>query len=188
VIKDKLGRETSFAIASCLLAASMLGIGATRSEAATADVDRLFQDAKEQAGVLARDTDTMRSFTHSNVSWEAHADEIERIKSHINKLGEIVYQLQTARDDSDRRHQETIDRMLPSLQELAANTTAIIDHVNQDHLDLQNPDYQEYLKENVGLANNNLQVVSDMVAYDSAKDKIERLHSKLAKLDASQAR
>jgi hypothetical protein len=63
-----------------------------------------------------------------------------------------------------------------------------IDHLNQNDKDLPDPDQQEYLKGNVGLARNVLQVVSDMVAYDSARDKIEKLQAKLAKSDVSQAR
>jgi dynactin complex subunit len=180
MFKVKPGKQVSF-VASCLLAAAMLGICATRANATTADVDQLFQDARTQAGLLARDTDTMESFTHSDLSWEAHADEVRMIKSHINKLGEMVSQLQAVRDDTDKRHQEAIDRILPSLQELASNTTAIIDHLNHNQSDLQDPSYQEYLKANVGLANNIFQVVSDTVTYDNTKDKIERLQEKLAR-------
>jgi uncharacterized cupredoxin-like copper-binding protein len=88
-------------MASCLLTAVMSGIIGTGSNAAAADVDQLFQDAKTQAALLQRDTDKMEGFTLSDLSWEAHAAEIELIKGHINKLGEIVSQLQAVRGDTE---------------------------------------------------------------------------------------
>jgi seryl-tRNA synthetase len=127
----------------------------------------------------ARDTDIMEAYTRSDVTWVSHATEIERIKRHINKLGGVVSQLQAARDDASKQHQVAIDRILPNLQELASNTQAIIDHLNQTQSDLQSPNYQDYLRENANLAKNILQVVSDTVAYDSTKDKLEKLQAKL---------
>jgi hypothetical protein len=176
-------KQVSFVMASCLLATALFGLCATRSNAATADVDQLFQEAKAQAALLARDTDIMESFTHSGVTWEGHADEVDMIKNHINKLGEIISQLQGARGDVGKRHQEAIDSILPPLQELAANTTGVISYLNQYEGRLQNPAYQDYLTENVQLADNLFQIVSDTVTYDSTKDKIEKLHRKLASLE-----
>jgi hypothetical protein len=183
MFRVKPEKQVSFVMASCLLAAALFGLCATRSNAATADVDQLFQEAKAQAALLAMDADIMESFTHSGVTWEAHADEVNMIKNHINKLGEIISQLQGARGDVGRRHQEAIDSILPPLQELAANTTAVISYLNQYEGLLQNPAYQDYLTENVQLADNLFQIVSDTVTYDSTKDKIEKLHRKLASLE-----
>jgi hypothetical protein len=137
--------------------------------------------------VLEHDTDIMEGFTHSNVSWEAHAGEVDNIKSHINKLGSIVFQLQTARGDCGTQHQESIDRLLSPLQELAANTSAIIDHLNQNRDDLNNSEYQEYLEENAALASDIFHVISDTVAYDGARDKIEKLQAKYSRADISLA-
>jgi hypothetical protein len=178
----KPGKQITVGMATGLLAAAMLGVCATRLSAATADVDQLFQEARTQAALLARDTDLMESFTYSNLSWESHANEIDMIKTHINKLGVIISQLQAARGDVGKRHQAAIDDILPPLQELADNTTAIISYLNQYEGRLQNPAYQDYLGENVQLADNLYQIVSDTVAYDSTKDRIEKLHQKLAKL------
>jgi hypothetical protein len=183
MLRVKPAKQVSVAMASCLLAAAMLGICATRLNGASANVDQLFQEAKTQAALLARDADIMESFTFSGLTWQAHADEVNLIKSHINKLGEIVSQLQAARGDVGARHQETIDRVLPPLRELAANTTAIISYLNQHQGILQNPVYQGYLTDNAQLAENLYQVVSDTVTYDSTKDRIASLQQKLAALN-----
>jgi ABC-type transporter Mla subunit MlaD len=183
--KLKPRKQVSAVLATCLLGAAMFGICTTRLNAATADVDQLFQEAKTQAALLARDADTMESFTYSGVTWELHANQIDMIKSHINKLGVMISQLEAAQGDVGKRHQETIDRILPPLRELAANTTAVIDYLNQYEGRLQNPAYQDYLKQNLELSDNLYQVVSDTVAYDRTKDQIANLHQKLARLSAS---
>jgi hypothetical protein len=179
---NRPGKPVSAMVATCLLGAAMFGICATCLSAATTDVDQLFQEARMQAALLARDTDLMESFTYSNVSWESHANEINMVKTHINKLGVIISQLQAARGDVGERHQEAIDQVLPPLQELADNTTTIISYLNQYEGRLQNPAYQDYLGENVQLADNLYRIVFDTVAYDSTKDRIEKMHQKLAGL------
>jgi hypothetical protein len=182
MLSDRPGKSVSAMLATCLLGAAMFGICATRLSAATTDVDQLFQEARTQAALLMHDTDLMESFTYSNVSWESHANEIDMIKTHINRLGVVISQLQAARGDVGKRHQEAIDRVLPPLKELAANTTMIISYLNQYEGRLQNPAYQNFLGENVQLAANLCQIVADTVAYDSTKDRIEKLHQKLDRL------
>src|SRR5215471_13567265 len=120
-------------------AAVLLGVCSIWSYAAAADVDQLLQQASAQAFQLRRDSATLESFTRSRVSWQSHAAQINTIRTHVNDLGQTLSQLQAARDSAGKASQQAIDRIQPILQELASNTTSIIEHLNQNPNRLRDP-------------------------------------------------
>jgi hypothetical protein len=90
----------------------------------------------------------MTSLLHNDVSWESHAAMLSRIKDHVNNTGRIVAKLQEEREEASPWQQQAIDRMVPMLKEIAANTSAAIEHLNQNHERPGTPDYAEYLQQN----------------------------------------
>ena len=174
-------RLIKFVTAFCVVAAAVLGVSGMWSNAAAADLTQLFQDARTQAAQLRRDAVQMESFTRSKLAWRSYADQVETIKAHVNKTGDIVSQIQAARGGAGKRQQEAIDRMVPLLQELASNTTAIIDHLNQTPKHLTDPTYQQYLSANAELATALSQEVSDAVASDNAERKIQKLQDQVSR-------
>src|ERR1700682_6690210 len=62
-----------------LLLATLLAAG-IRAQAATPkdspQVTKLLEDIKTQAADLQKDSDELESFTHSDLSWESHAEEL----------------------------------------------------------------------------------------------------------------
>jgi uncharacterized phage infection (PIP) family protein YhgE len=162
-----------------LVAAVMLGVCSMWSYAAAADVDQLLQQASAQASQLRRDSATLESFTRSNVSWRSHAAQINTIKTHVNQLGQTLSQLEAARDSAGKSQQAAIDRIRPVLEELASNTTAIIDHLNQNPKRLLDPAYREYLRANDDLAANLNQQTSDIVAFSRAERRFQEAQSRV---------
>jgi hypothetical protein len=162
-----------------LVAAAMFGVCSMWSNAATADVDQLLQQARAQAFQLRRDSATLESFTRSNVSWQSHAGQINTIRTHVNQLGQTLSQLQAARDSAGQPYQQAIDRMQPLLQELAFNTTAIIDHLSQNPKRLTDPTYREYLRANADLASNLAEETSNIVAFARAERRFQELKAKV---------
>ena len=158
-------KMVSFTTPYWLVAAVMLGVCSMWSNAAAADVDQLLQQASAQASQLRRDSATLESFTRSNVSWRSHAAQINTIRTHVNQLGQTLSQLEAARDSAGKSQQAAIDRIRPVLEELASNTTTIIDHLNQNPKRLFDPAYREYLRANDALAADLNQQTSDIVAF-----------------------
>jgi len=144
------------------------------------EVTRLLADAREKAAELSRDADDMEALLRSDVSWQTHADMLERVKEHVNQLGRIAAQLEQKRDSASQWQQQAIDRMLPVLKELAANTTVAINHLNENKTrPLQISSYPQYLKENAESAHNLADVISSFVKYGETKAKVEKLEQKL---------
>lgn len=150
----------------------------TNALAQTADVSSLFQEARTTAIQLNKDANTMESYTRSNVSWESHTAQIAQIREHVNRAGSLLSHMQAARADAKPWHQDAIDGITPTLKELASNTEAIIDHLNQNPKLLRDPTYVQYLRSNAQLANELSSAVGNMVDYDKTKTRMEEMEAK----------
>ena len=88
-------------------------------------------------------------------------------------------QLEAARDSTGKSQQEAIDRIRPVLEELASNTTAVIDHLNQNPKRLTDPTYREYLTANDDLAANLNQQTSDIVGFSKAERRFQEAKARV---------
>ena len=169
----------SFTTRYWLVAAVMLSVCSMWSSAAAADVDQLFQQASARALQLRRDSATLESFSRSSLSWQSHTGQVNTIRTHINELGQTLSQLEAARDSAGKAQQAAIDRIRPVLEELASNTTAIIDHINQNPRRLSDPAYRDFLRANDALAANLNQQTSDIVAFSQAERRFQEAQAKV---------
>lgn len=152
---------------------------ARAQNAENAQVTRLLADARDQAAVLARDADEMETLIRSDVSWQSHAVMLDEIKEHLNQLGRTTKQLEEMRSSASVWQQQAIDRMMPLLKELATNTTAAINHLNENRLRPTTGNYPEYLKENTETARQLSDMISSFVKYGETRAKLEKLEQRL---------
>jgi hypothetical protein len=87
----------------------------------------------------------------SHFDWRTHADYLESVKEHLNRLAGIIQKLQTEREKASP-WQQTIDRVIPLLQELANNTTNAMNHLNQNQIRPVSGDCPTRLHENAETA------------------------------------
>src|SRR3982751_3897999 len=121
-----------------LYAALFVGALLTTASAVSADsrktdseqVSKLLSDAKSEALVLERDAEQLSAFTQSSVSWQSYADQLNLIRTHVNKVGSMVRQLNDLRVISSQWQRIAIDRLTPLLDELATNTQQTIEKLN----------------------------------------------------------
>jgi hypothetical protein len=169
---------TFVTLASLLLATTSLSLvsrAAGAPEEDSKEVSDLLSQARAQAVELKNDATEMESFTRSNVSWESHAAKITAIQNHVNTVGETVAKLNQASTAASPWQKTAIDRVTPLLQELARNTTSIINHLNNEKgRRLNTQEHKEYLKTNAELAANMSSVIADSVDYGKTKAKFEK--------------
>lgn len=151
------------------------------TNAKAADVNSLFQQARVTAGQLDRDAARLESYTKSNMAWKTHSAQITEIKEHINKAGSILSQLHAAREDAKPWQQDGIDAITPTLKELASNTEAAINHLNENPKRLKDPDYLQYVRSNATLAHELATALDNIVEFENTKTKMEQLETKLGK-------
>ena len=161
-----------------VLGMMLFAFGWTPAYGDSAQASKLLQDAKTSAAQLKQDSVQMESYTRSRLSWESHASQVNRIKDHVNQSGKILADLHTARDGAEGWQQDAIDKITPLLQELASNTTSIIDHLN-DKKQTWHPEYQDYLRSNAELATDLSRLIGDYTDFGNAKAKTQAMELKL---------
>jgi hypothetical protein len=168
-------KTAALLILTLLLVATLL----PAQNAENPEVAALLQQARDQAAASSRDADELEALTRNNVSWQSHATKLEDMKDHVNAMGRLVSKLVASRDSASPWQQQAVDRMVPLLEELAANTTAAIQHVSQNQERPTSGNYTEYLKENTETAHELSDMISSFVRYGQTRAKLENLEQKL---------
>jgi hypothetical protein len=168
--------------ASSLAATMLMGwiIFSTVAKAAGAveseQVSKLLSDAKMQAFQLKEDAEQLESFTRSTTTdWASHSGAITKIKENVNTMGRLLAKLQENRSGAALWQQTAIDRINPVAKELAANTTAAIEHLNKNPHQLNTANYQNYLEAIADNASNLARTIAEFVDYGKTKQRLDRL-------------
>lgn len=175
----KLIRPASLALSLIALAFAMAPVCGAQASKDSKEASRLLSDVKSEAVQLRHDADELKAFTHSTLTWQSHSAKVDQIKEHVNNAGELVSKLDNARDEASPWQQQAIDRITPMLKELAANTTATIEHLNQRPQLLHTGPYADYVAANYEVASSLAELISDYVDYGKSKARSEDLASKL---------
>ena len=144
------------------------------------EVAQLLSDAKVEAIELEHDAMAMETFTYNKVSWETHATQLSLITEHVNQIGKLLAKLDAARETASTWQQKAIDQIEPLLKQLAANTSAAIEHLKNTKNVHQANEYKSYLKANSKAAENLATLIGDFIEYDETEDKLAALNQKLA--------
>ena len=144
-----------------------------------AGVQDLLYQSREEAIGLDRDADQMEMLVRSDLDWTTHAVYLESVKTHVNRLGQIIGKLQSERDQASPWQQQTIDRIIPMLREIAANTTKAIDHLNTNQVRPVSGDYPTWLRANAETAHELAQLISDTIDYGQTRARLEKLATEL---------
>jgi hypothetical protein len=73
--------------------ALLLAMGSTLAKAQSKDsveINKLLADAKMHAALAEYDSDTLYTFTNSEIPLEVHASQIRMISEHLNDLEKVV--------------------------------------------------------------------------------------------------
>jgi hypothetical protein len=140
---------------------------------------QLLGEARAEAAELAKDADETESLIRNDVSWQTHAQMLDGVKEHVNNLARIVDKLTATRASGSELQEQAVDRILPLLKELAANTTAAINYLNQNKTRPIGEPYTQYLKDNAETAHQLASTVSSLFEYEKTMNKMGELKSKL---------
>lgn len=143
------------------------------------EVTNLLSEVKTEAVQLRHDADELKIFTHSTRTWESHSAKVTEIKGHVNNAGALLTKLNNAKGTASSWQQQAIERITPMLQELAANTTATIEHLNKRPQLFHTTPYVDYVNSNYEVAASLSELISDYVDYGKSKARSEELASKL---------
>lgn len=134
--------------------------------------------AKFEAVQVQQTAEEMCTFKYSKISWQTQAAKLEELKTHLNKLGEFAVSMNNVEEPSPWQ-QVAIGDITPMMQELAANVTMAIYHLDASRQDYAFSSFPEYVEANAELAANTAEMISDYVTYDEVKQKARELSNEL---------
>lgn len=144
----------------------------------SAQISTLLADAKAEAVELKHDSAEMESFTKSKLNWETYGRKVELIREHINKTGKLLAQMKEAETTGSPWQQTAIKQIEPLLRELADNTSATIEHLNNNREKIHFQELKDYVRAHYELSSELEALIRDFVNYGEAKEKVERLSVK----------
>ena len=160
------------------LAAGSLLIPTTLRPMDSPEVTKLLAEIKAEAIELKVDSGDMESFTRSTMTWRGYGSKLDMIKGHVNNALTLLAKLKNAEATGSQWQQAAIKRIEPLLKELADNTTATINHLNDNQGKVHMPAFTGYVKANYALATDLEALIRDFVDYANAKENFESLSSK----------
>jgi hypothetical protein len=165
--------------AACFIVISPPGKASANTIEDSQEISKILSDAKSEAVELRDDAERMEAFTRSKLSWHSLAVKLDEIKEHVNKSGRLLAKLQDVRETGSLWQQQAIDHITPALTELAANTTATIEHLNANRTPVHRKALENYCNVNYRLAKELAALVGDFVDYGEAKATFAELQSKV---------
>jgi trans-aconitate methyltransferase len=140
---------------------------------------KILATAREEASVLAQDAADLEAFSRSQTSWQSYAGQLAQIREHINKMGDLLRQLDDMRIVAASWQRIAIDRIHPVLRELADNTQLTISQLNANPTRIHFKSYADYISAHRELANDLAALANEFVTYGQLKAKLDHLSRKL---------
>ena len=120
---------------------------ATQPSAYLADrASTLLAEIQKEAVGLRRNAATLGTFARGTQhSWQSHARYLDRVKVHINEVGERIAELQRMRNSVLPWQQQAITELTTHAVQVAASTQAAIVQLNENRNSLLTSEYQAHL-------------------------------------------
>jgi hypothetical protein len=136
-------KTTLYVFTGCLAAVTVLAAG---EPAGSTDPLRLLKDLRAQA-VDTRNTatDLQTSDWVANPDWEINATKLDELKGEINAMGRTLARLQETEDSAAPFERKAIEEAVPMLKEMAENTEAAIQYVNEHPTQLMLNSYRDHI-------------------------------------------
>ncbi len=157
---------------------SPLLAGVARSD--SQELATLLDQASDEARELAIDAEDLQTLIVSDQNWLTHTLKLAKIKGHVDNMALIVDKMIKAKSSGSELQEQAVERILPLVKELQANTTAATNYLNQNKDRPVSDAYKRYLEENTETARQLSDIISALDDYEKSMTEINRIRSKLA--------
>src|ERR1700743_3691300 len=133
---------------------------------------QLLSDASDEALELADDANETKALILNDENWVTHALMLAKVKGHVDNMAIIVEKLSKAEKSGSELQEQAVERMLPLVKELSANTTAAINYLNQNKTRPLSGAYAQYLQKNADTARQLSSMISALFEYEKSMTEI----------------
>ena len=140
----------------------------------------LLAEIKREAAQLTRHADTLRTFAgNPQYSWQSHTFYLNKVKGHINAVGERTAELQQIRYAVLPWQEQAITEVTSHAAQLAASTQAAIIYLNKNQGRHFVPEYRDHLTAIADSSDDMKQTVDKFLDYEQTQQKFQRLQNEL---------
>jgi hypothetical protein len=157
--------------------------GAPEDQLATYSSGRasmLLDEIRKQSTELRLQADTLGTFAGSSqYSWRSHIFYLNKVKGHINAVGERTAELQQIRHAVLPWQQQAITEVTSHAAKVAASTHAAIVYLNENQNRLSVSEYGDHLTTIADSSEDMKQTVNKFLDYEKAQRKLQQLQNEL---------
>jgi hypothetical protein len=140
----------------------------------------LLAEIQEEAVGLRLHADTLGTFGwNPQYSWQSHAFYLDRVKGHINAVGERIAELQQIGHAVLPWQQQAITEVTSHAAKVAASTQAAIVHLRENQNSLFGSEYRDHLTTIADSSADMKQTVGKFLDYEKAHQKFHQLQNEL---------
>ena len=140
----------------------------------------LLAEIQDEAVGLSLQAETLGTFARNpQYSWLSHASYLDRVKGHINAVGERTAELQRIPHDVLPWQQRAIPEVTAHAAQVAASTQAAIVYLRENQNRLFVSEYRDHLRTIADRSGNMKQTVDKFLDYEEAQQRFDRLKGEL---------
>jgi signal transduction histidine kinase len=140
----------------------------------------LLAEIKTQTAELGPDADTLGTFARNpHFSWQSHAFYLDRVRGHINAIGERTAELQQIRYAVLPWQEQAITEVTSHAAQVAASTQAAIVYLNENQGRRFVPEYRDHLTTIADSSEDMEQAVDRFLDYEKTQQKLRDLQNEL---------
>jgi signal transduction histidine kinase len=140
----------------------------------------LLAQIQAEAAGLSRNAEILGTIASNRQhSWQGHANYLDRVKGHINAVGERTAELQRIRHAVLPWQRQAITEVTSRAAQVAASTQAAILFLDENQRWLFAPEYRDHLTTIEDRSGDMKQTVDKFLDYEKAQQKSQQLQSEL---------
>jgi hypothetical protein len=140
----------------------------------------LLAEVQEEAAGLTLHAETLWTFAgNPQYSWQSHAFHLDRVKGHINAVGERTAELQRISNSVLPWQQKAITEVTSHAAQVAASTQAAIVHLRGNRDRLMFSEYRDHLTTIADRSGDMKQTVDKFLDYEKVQQKFQQLQNEL---------
>jgi hypothetical protein len=148
----------------------------------------LLNDIQKETAALQLHAETLGTFSwNPHYSWQSHALYLERVKGHINSVGESIGELQQIRQAVLPWQRQAIDQVTGHASQVAASTQAALTHLRESQNRLFVPEYRDHLTTIANSTEEMKETVDKFLEYEKAQRDYEEAQQKFLQLEGELA-
>lgn len=145
-----------------------------------AEASNLLQQIKFLSGQLKADAGVLESYKRQpTMSWQGHAAQLNKIRQHVNQVGDRLERLQAIQAGVAPWQQRAIGEIVPVAAALATHTQSAIEHLNDNRKLLYAGVYADHVMSMSERSGELKASVDTFVDFGNTSDKLERLQEKM---------